>query len=89
MGSAIGPAANPPQQFALSKTFAAGDTFYYGTANRVLLFLVRPGQTFHGTTDAAAWSDSTWSNYIFKSSNTSAKIILIADVSNVGHIVQE
>ena len=77
---------SPPQQFALSKTFNAGDTFYYGTANRVLLFLVRPGQTFHGTTDAPGWTDSTWSDYIFKEGNTSGKILLIADVSNVGHI---
>ena len=83
---ADGSAINPPEQFALSKTFQAGDTFYYGTDNRILVFLVRPHNTFHGQTDAAAWSDSTWSNYIFKSTNTAGKIILISDVSNVGHI---
>ena len=48
----------PPQQFALSRTFQAGDTFYYGTQNRVLVFLVRPGQTFHAQTDAPGWNDS-------------------------------
>ena len=79
--------AVPPTQFSISKVFKAGETFYYGTANRVLLFLVRPGQTFHAVTDAPAWSDSTWDDYIQKSSNPNGKIILISDVSNVGHLV--
>ena len=76
-----------PQQYNANKTYNGGDTFWYGTDNRVLVFLVKSGQTFQPSVDAPAWNDSTWQNYVHREGQTSAKLILMSDASDVSKII--
>ena len=78
---------DPPAQYIASTVFNGGDLFFFGTDNRVLLFLVRDGVTFQGSVDAPLWNDSTWKNYIFDVDNREGKVILISDASDVSNII--
>ena len=73
--------------FNFGHEYQSGDMFYYGTEYGVLLFLVRPTYTFLARLDAADWRDSTWQNYIFKDSNNTGKIQLLASVDNISNVV--